>query len=217
LRINGALQIDQAGHQLRLLRGAVISANNISDSIQFVCREHDSAEGTRPATVPVPAPEIVTGVRVLVASRRIEATSLAVSGKDNICSHFRAGARNSRQKGNPGFRLVRFSSASELCRGRACPSLQSWFLGLSMRPLIPLAQVFDSIAQLGRLLEFELLGVFAHFEFETGNCCFNLIGAVALDVFQLQRYFEVVSFGRSHQRRLDRLDDRLGVMPCSRL
>src|SRR5437773_12264217 len=70
-----------------------------------------------------------------------------------------------------------------------------------------LAQILDSIAQFRSLLEFETLGVRAHFKLQTFDRFVDLLRTVAVHIFQFQRDFEVVGLGRSHERGFDWLDD----------
>src|SRR5205807_8447849 len=73
---------------------------------------------------------------------------------------------------------------------------------------LALAQILDSITQLRGLLEFETLGVRAHFKLQTFDRFVDLLPTVAVYVFQFQRHFEVVGLCRGHERRFDRFDDR---------
>src|SRR5205807_6732169 len=72
---------------------------------------------------------------------------------------------------------------------------------------LALAQILDSIAQLRGFLEFETLGMRAHFKLQTFDRFVDLLRTVAVHVFQFQRDFEVVGLCRSHERRFDWLDD----------
>ena len=68
-------------------------------------------------------------------------------------------------------------------------------------------QILDPITQFGGFLKFKSLRMLAHFKVEPLDRLVNLGGAVAFDVFQLQRHFEIIRFRCRHQRRFDRLDD----------
>src|ERR1051325_4135133 len=51
--------------------------------------------------------------------------------------------------------------------------------------------------------------MFAHLEIEPRDRLFDLRGAIAFNIVQLQRHFEVVGLCRGNQRRFDWFDDRL--------
>src|SRR5205814_3480203 len=70
------------------------------------------------------------------------------------------------------------------------------------------AQILDPVAQLGRLFKLKSFRVLAHFKLKALDLLRDLLGAVTIDLFQLQRNFEVIGFGRGHQSRFNWFDDR---------
>src|SRR5207244_8875624 len=69
-------------------------------------------------------------------------------------------------------------------------------------------QILDPIAQLRRFFKLKSLCVLAHFKLKAFDCLRDLLSAVTIDLFQLQRHFEIIGFGRGYQSRFDRFDDR---------
>src|SRR6185369_12145464 len=144
---------------------------------------------TRPPTVPVPAPETVTGTRSRFARARIAAISAMLSGNTtrSACpSRIKlASARNDWI--SSGLVFVCIGDLQDLqdeqdlsCKScKSCPSLDLHHLQFT------LAENFYAVAQLGCPLKLKPLRRRAHLDLEARDRRFDVRGGVVLDVLNL--------------------------------
>src|SRR6185436_18983658 len=146
---------------------------------------------TRPPTVPVPAPETVTGTRSSFARASISETSSMLSGMTT------RSAWPSRMK----LASVRNDSISSGCDFVCIQDLHDLEFTL--------AKYFYPVSQFRGLLKLEALRRRTHLNLQPRYCRFDIRRRVVLNLLDLGRHFEVIRFGRRYQRGLDRLHNRL--------
>src|ERR1041385_978385 len=164
---------------------------------------------TRPPTVPVPAPDTVTGIRSRLARASVSETSSMLSGITT------RSAWPSRMK----LASVRNDSISSgfdfvcITRFTGCSRIHMIILNNLVSPVshdleLALAQYLDAIAQLRRPLKLKPLCRRAHLDLQPRDRRFEIRRRVVLNLFDFRRHLEVIRFRRRNQRRFDRFHNR---------